>query len=84
MNDNHNFLYKILDGIKVDVQASKVMGIEITSETIKKYAKMRCNFEDCRHNKDGQCISQKDREVCVDVSRKVLCLEDRENGDFQK
>lgn len=39
-----------------------------------------CNLTTCRYNKDGQCTSEKDREVCVEVSRKVLCLEDRENG----
>lgn len=38
-----------------------------------------CNLTTCRHNKDGQCTSEKDREVCVAVSRKALCLEDREN-----
>lgn len=38
-----------------------------------------CNLTTCRHNKGGQFTSEKDREVCVEVSLKVLCLEDREN-----
>lgn len=36
----------------------------------------KCNLTTCRHNKDGKCISVENRVVCVDVSKKVLCMED--------
>lgn len=41
--------------------------------------KNKCNVTTCRYNQDGQCINEDKREECVEVSRKVLCLEDREN-----
>lgn len=39
-----------------------------------------CNLTTCRHNKDGKCISVENRVVCVDVSKKVLCMGECENG----
>ena len=38
-----------------------------------------CNLTTCRYNKDGKCTNQEKRKECVDVSMKVLCLEE---GDF--
>ena len=35
----------------------------------------RCNYTLCRYNKDGECISQKERDACVEISKKVLCLD---------
>jgi hypothetical protein len=34
----------------------------------------KCNFGSCRYNAEGECISEKDREACVNVARAVLCL----------
>lgn len=37
-----------------------------------------CNFTTCRYNEDGKCENEGKRKECVEVSRKVLCLEDDE------
>lgn len=34
----------------------------------------------CRYNQSGTCKNEDKRKVCVEVSKRVLCLEDRENG----
>lgn len=36
-----------------------------------------CNLTTCRYNRDGQCTNEEKREECVEVSLKVLCLEDK-------
>ena len=38
-----------------------------------------CNLTTCRYNKDGKCVSVENRVVCVDVSKKVLCMGDNED-----
>lgn len=38
-----------------------------------------CNLTTCRHNKDGKCVSDENRVVCVDVSKKVLCIDNSDN-----
>ena len=38
-----------------------------------------CNLTTCRYNTDGKCTNEEKKEECVDVSRKVLCLYEREN-----
>lgn len=38
-----------------------------------------CNFTTCRYNANGKCENEEKRKECVEVSRKVLCLEDNEN-----
>lgn len=46
-----------------------------------------CNLTTCRYNKDGKCVSVENRVVCVDVSRKVLCMggkEDNDNSRYNK
>ncbi len=35
-----------------------------------------CNLTTCRYNKDGKCTNEEKRKECVDVSRKVLCLDE--------
>ena len=35
-----------------------------------------CNLTTCRYNTDGKCTNEEERKECVDVSRKVLCLDD--------
>lgn len=44
----------------------------------------RCNLETCRYNQSGKCTNEKKRKECVDVSRKVLCLGDKENINKRK
>lgn len=38
-----------------------------------------CNLTTCRYNQDGQCTNEDKRKECIEVSRKVLCLEDSDN-----
>lgn len=33
-----------------------------------------CNLTTCRYNKDGKCTNEEKREECIEVSRKVLCI----------
>mgnify|MGYP006882872273 FL=1 len=39
-----------------------------------------CNFLTCRYNTFGVCTDDHSRAICVDVAKKVLCLEEDENG----
>lgn len=36
-----------------------------------------CNLNTFRYNADGKCTNEEKREECVDVSRKVLCLNEK-------
>lgn len=38
-----------------------------------------CNLTTCRYNKSGTCANEEKHQECVEVSKRVLCLEDREN-----
>lgn len=38
-----------------------------------------CNLTTCRYNQSETCTNEGKRKECVEVSKKVLCLEDREN-----
>ena len=38
------------------------------------YENKKCNLTSCRYNADGKCTNEEKREECVEVSRKVLCL----------
>lgn len=39
-----------------------------------------CNLIACCYNQSGTCTNEDKRKECVEVSKRVLCLEDRENG----
>lgn len=36
-----------------------------------------CNLATCRYNHNGTCQNEEKRKECVEVSKLVLCLEDR-------
>lgn len=38
------------------------------------YTNKTCKLASCRHNADGKCTNQEKREECVEVSGKVLCI----------
>ena len=40
--------------------------------------KSNCNLTTCRYNADGKCTNEENREECVDVSKLVLCITDKE------
>lgn len=72
-------MQKIEQDVKSEMQGLKDMGIEITNESLKKYANSKCNLTTCRYNQFGTCTNEEKRKECVKVSKRVLCLEDREN-----
>lgn len=41
-----------------------------------------CNLTTCRYNEVGKCENEEKRKECVEVSRKVLCLEINDNDGF--
>ena len=52
------------------------MNYAISAEKILKglWKMSNCNLTTCRYNADGKCTNEEKREECVDISRKVLCL----------
>lgn len=38
------------------------------------YENKKCNLTTCRYNADGKCTNEEKRKECVEVSRKVLCI----------
>ena len=38
------------------------------------YENKKCNLTSCRYNAYGKCTNKEKREECVEVSRKVLCI----------
>ena len=45
---------------------------------------MDCDLFTCRYNTFGICTSEEDREVCVDVAKKVLHITDDETDNEVK
>lgn len=56
---------ELIDDIKYDMKGTRLMGIETTSDMLKKYAESKCNVDDCRYNQDGQCTNEDKRKECV-------------------
>lgn len=44
------------------------------------FSENKCNFSNCRYNRNSICHNEDKRKECVDVSMKVLCLEGNQNG----
>lgn len=44
-----------------------------------KIIKNNCNLTNCRYNQSGTCTNEDNRKECVEVSKKILCLDDVEN-----
>ena len=42
------------------------------------YENKKCNLTFCRYNADGKCTNEEKRKECVEVSRKVLCLNEKD------
>ena len=38
------------------------------------YENKKCNLTSCRYNAGGKCTNEEKRKECVEVSRKVLCI----------
>lgn len=43
------------------------------------YERNECHLASCRYNRNSICQNEDKRKECVDVSKLVLCLEDKEN-----
>lgn len=56
---------------------SKTDKIETTR--FPEYISNNCNLTTCRYNKDGECTNEESRKECVEISRKVLCLDEKAN-----
>lgn len=39
-----------------------------------------CNLITCRYNQSGNCMNEEKRKECVEVSKRVLCLEGENNA----
>lgn len=37
---------------------------------------MRCNLKTCRYNNSGMCDNEEKRKECIEVGRRVLCMEE--------
>ena len=44
--------------------------------------KANCNLTTCRYNADGKCTNEEKRKECVEVARKVLCLDEWNLKEF--
>ena len=42
------------------------------------YANKKCNLAFCRYNTGGKCTNEEKIEECVEVSRKGLCLDEKD------
>lgn len=40
------------------------------------YANKKCNLTSCRYNANGKCTNEEKREECIEVSRKVLGIDE--------
>lgn len=43
---------------------------------------LKCNLKTCRYNINGKCTNKDKREICIDVSKKVLCLNKKQNKNL--
>lgn len=43
--------------------------------------KNNCNLSAYRYNQSGTCTNEEKRKECVEVSKRVLCLEGNDNAD---
>lgn len=41
--------------------------------------KNNCNLTTCRYNQSVKCTNEEKRKECVEVSKRVLCLNNEEN-----
>ena len=53
--------------------------IETANNVMNRIANLEnnCNLASCRYNENGKCTNEEKRNECVDVSRLVLCLEEK-------
>ena len=54
-------------------QTEKLETSEFPNEAIKHFIH-NCNLTTCRYNADWKCTNEEKREECIEVSRKVLCI----------
>lgn len=58
---------------------SMAKALGLTNEQFLNLIENNCHLANCRYNNGSQCTNEDKRKECVDVSKLVLCLEDRED-----
>lgn len=73
MNNN----WKPIDRVReYGIKTEKVETSEFPNAPIKHFIH-NCNLTSCRYNENGKCTNEEKRKECVEVSRKVLCEDER-------
>lgn len=62
---------------------SMAKALGLTNEQFLNLIENNCHLVSCRYNKNSQCTNEDKRKECVDVSKAVLCLEDRGNECYR-
>lgn len=65
---NNADMKKIVDSKKLEIRLGGL-----------KYEQNNCHLVSCRYNRNGICQNEDKRKECIDVSKLVLCLEDRKD-----
>lgn len=65
---------EIADEVLDNVTINNIPFREWIDNVSNAYANKKCNLAYCRYNADGKCTNEEKREECVEVSRKVLCI----------
>ena len=65
---------KAADKALNDVKIDNIPFCEWVDNVNNAYANKKCNLTSCRYNADGKCTNEEKREECVEVSGKVLCI----------
>ena len=69
--------WKPIDRVReYGIKTEKVETSEFPNAPIK-YFIHNCNLITCRYNENGKCTNEEKRKECVEVSRKVLCEDDK-------
>lgn len=55
---------------------SKLRNIERTRYKEEFYESMLCNLDTCRYNESMICTNKDKRKECIEISRKILCMEE--------
>ena len=65
---------KTVDEALDDITINNIPFREWIDNVNNAYANKKCNLASCRYNADGKCTNEEKRKECVEVSRKVLCI----------
>lgn len=75
------FTKQVIEKLKEETEINGIPLFEFVERVNENFKNKRCDFIDCRYNQDRQCVNEGVRKECVEVSLKVLCLEDRGDNE---